>query len=305
MKKFLALALALIFTFSLCLVSCGNEPALNEDELAALEDINESVMDEFDNIDGYVPGKNNGGSDSKGGMPELNGKTPEKLYAEASAKINSADNITTISKQDIDMVIEYQGQKQEQLVKQTVTTKYAGNDFSIVSENDMGEGEINSCYVDGVVYNVQFTDGQKIKYEATLEQMSQKLGVDTSSSKVLDIPDDWFSEEVKFFKDKKTDTYYITFKLSGDQYKKIFSNMNALSGVSFDDISDVSHTVYFTEDGDLSYAVSTMSLEMETQGIVTKASYLTTTTFENLGSTVVEAPENPDSYRLVTIDQVG
>ena len=347
MKKLLALTIALLMIFSLCLVSC--DTVIDEDAIKDLEEKNESIKDAIQDIDGYTPDKennnhnggNNGGNNDdrkddyyddnkddyyddnkddyyddnndndepstndKGGLEELNGKTPEQLYAQASQKINSVDNLTMIANQDIYMTMEQNGETMEQAVKQSIVQKYNGNDFSLVTQNEMGSGQMNCQYVDGMVYNVQFTDGRRIKYEATPEQLYEKLNMDPSESKVLTIPVSWFNEDVAFFEDEDNDRYYIEFSLDGDQYELLFDNMAALGNAGIDEVSDVKHRVYFTKDGDLQSMISEASMQMESQGIKVDCRFVTTTIFTNIGSTVVEVPVNADSYMLVDISQLA
>ena len=44
---------------------------------------------------------------------------------------------------------------------------------------------------------------------------------------------------------------------------------------------------------------------MEMQGMEVNASFVSTSTYSNIGTTVVEAPADADSYRLVDISQLG
>lgn len=287
MKKFLALTLALILAFSLVLVSCSEDDSA-ENASEELAEKNQALKDAF------------AGIGSNGALTTLHGKTPEQLYATASQNINVADNLTLIAEQDIIAHVEQDGQVFDQTVKQSIIQKFDGDNFSIVANNEIGESEMNCQYVGGMVYNVQITDGMKIKYEATPQQLYEKLNMDPDEPKVLSVPESWF-KDVCFYEDEKTDRYYITFSLEGYEYEKLFSNLNFFNNVDINNVSDVNYTVYFTADGEIDSMISTASMIIE--GIT--VNYVTTTTCKDIDNTTIEAPANADSYILVDISQVG
>ncbi|MBE6533504.1 MAG: hypothetical protein E7678_00835 [Ruminococcaceae bacterium] len=271
MKKLLALLMALMLVFSLVLVSC-DESDDNDDKKQ------EEVLE------------------------KLNGKTPEELYKQMSEELSLAKNMTMVADQDIDMTMIYQGQEMPMKTKQTVTQKIDGDNFSMVTENNMAAG-VTCYYVDGMVYNVQITDGSKIKYKATIEELNEKVGVSAEEPKLLNLPESWF-KDVKFKADETGERYYIELVLDGNAYEVLFSNMTALQGVK--EVSDVTHKVYFTKDGKkIDSVVSTATMVMEMQGMEVNASFVSTSTYSNIGTTVVEAPADADSYRLVDISQLG
>lgn len=289
MKKFLALAMALILAFSFVFVSC-DEVDGNEDEL---EEINEALKEAFSEI--VVNVEQNGD-----GFSKVNGMTPEELFSEASDIINAATNVTLVANQDINIHMEYNGETISQSMSQSIIQKYDGNDFSIKSSNSMGTDQMECQYVDGMVYNVQLNNGMKIKYSATVEQLEAMIGVNPNENKIFSIPESWF-KGITFHEDVDSDTYYIEFALDGNQYQQMMNNMNLFDNIDINSVSDIKYTVHFTRDGEIASMVSTCSVNIE--GVI--ADYVTTTVCRNIGNTVVEAPADPDSYMLVDVSQVG
>ena len=330
MKKLLALLMALMLVFSLVLVSCdeSNDDSANdgkeqeevlendegedeaEDEKSSKEsndDTKETTNQENDQNNDQNNNQNNnqnddGNADENKGLATLNGKTPEELYKQMSEELSLATNMTMVADQDIEMIVNYQGQTIPMgTTKQTVTQKFNGNDFSVVAENNMAAGT-NCQYVDGIVYNVQITDGTKIKYAATIEQLNELGGVSAEEPKLLNLPESWF-KDVTFHAEENGSRYYIELVLDGTAYEVLFSNMTALQGVK--EVSDVTHKVYFTAEGKIDSIHSTATVIMESEGMEITANVVSTSTYCDIGTTVVEAPADADSYRLVDISQLG
>ena len=299
MKKILALTMILVLVLGLALVSC--EKAVND---AALEELDKAKAEVAANLKDLT-GKNYGDQknpDKK--LDNLNGMTPVEKYDQTFDEIDSLTNFTLTVHQDIQMVMNYQGESVKQDMVQTIVQKYQGDNFSIVGNATslgMSVPSTNCQYVDGTVYNVQVTDGSKIKYQATEEQLNALVGVDTEEPKIFDIPESWF-EDVSFYEEKNGDRAYIEIILSGEQYKKMFSNLSLLSSVT--DITDITHRIYFTESGEFDSIVTTATMKMNISGIDTTASFVSTSTISNVGTTVVEAPANASAYTTVSVNDL-
>ena len=187
-----------------------------------------------------------------------------------------------------------------QNVEQVVVQKYDKKNFSMVATNN-ANASVNCQYVDGVVYNVQITDGTKIKYEATEEELMGLVGVDADAPKILNIPTEWFkSSELR--QEENGSRYYIEFVLNGDDYEALFSNLALLESVK--EVSDVTHKVYVTAEGKIDSVVSTATVIMVMDGADVTMEVCSVSTYGDVGSTVVEAPADADSYVTVDISQL-
>ena len=299
MKKILALTMILVLVLGLALVSC--EKAVND---AALEELDKAKAEVAANLKDLT-GKNYGDQknpDKK--LDNLNGMTPVEKYDQTFDEIDSLTNFTLTAHQDIQMVMRYQGESMKQDMVQTIVQKYQGDNFSIVGNATSAGMQVpssNCQYVDGIVYNVQPIDGQMIKYSATKDQLSSLVGVDTDEPKIFDIPESWF-EDVCFYEESNGNRAYLEIILSGEQYEQMFSNLALLSSVT--SITDITHRVYFDENGDFDSIVTTATMKLNVSGIDTTASFVSTSTISDIGSTVVEAPANADAYRTVSVNDL-
>lgn len=295
MKKFLALIMVLLLTFSFAFVSCdeliedadgaianGSNSSNNAEEK---NDTTESDTPEADENTAFDPAT----------------ITPEKLYQNIVKELSGIENVTITAKQDIVMTMTVNGQNVPvQNVEQVVVQKYDKKNFSMVATNN-ANASVNCQYVDGVVYNVQITDGAKIKYEATEEELMGLVGVDADAPKILNIPTDWFkSSELR--QEENGSRYYIEFVLNGDDYEALFSNLALLESVK--EVSDVTHKVYVTAEGKIDSVVSTATVIMVMDGADVKMEVFSVSTYGDVGSTVVEAPADADSYVTVDISQL-
>lgn len=223
-------------------------------------------------------------------------------YNAAVERLSKVNNITLTTVQEIDMVMNYGTISIPQTVAQNIVQKYAGDDFSIVAQAvSMGQAvpSTNTQYVGGTVYNVQTSDGQKIKYQATKAELEALLGIDSDGARIYDIPEDWFKEATVYRTGNK---YYVVILLDGEQYREMFSDLTLLSNT--EEISDICHTIYFDENDDIESVVTTATMKMNISGIDTTASFVATSVYSNVGNTTVEAPADADSYTLVDISQL-
>jgi hypothetical protein len=227
--------------------------------------------------------------------------TPEKLYQNIVKELSNVDNVTITAEQDIAMNMTVNGQSVPvQTMKQGVTQKYDKGNFSMVTTNNLA-ATLNCQYVDGVVYNVQITDGAKIKYAATEKELAALAGIDVNAAKIMNIPADWF-ENCELKADEDGNGYYIEFVLNGEEYKQLFSNFALLDSVK--EVSNVTHKVYVTAEGKIDSIVSTATMVVAVEGTEVVADMVSVSTYGDIGSTVVEAPADADSYVTVDISQL-
>ena len=318
MKKFLALALVIVLTFSLLLVSCG-KAVMSEAELEALEEINQDVRDEFSKLRGETvvdpESEWNTEEDVTDDFVEedpdmgvlkyetLNGMTPWQLYYQERARINSVSNFTEIVDQEMAVNLLENGATFDYNDIQTTVKKYAGNDFSLVSQNADRVNQLNCQYVGGMVYNVRSVDGHAIRYFATLDQLSQVLGMNPFTSKLIDAPSSWF-EGIVFLKYQNDNRYCLQFELLSEQYSLIFDDIDIFKSFDISQISNVKYTVYFTEDGRFESAVSSAVMKTESNGTQTTVKYSTRSSVKNIDQTTVEAPSNAVKYIPVDVSNV-
>lgn len=301
MKKLLALVMVLLLTFSFSLVAC-DEVLENGDGVIA--DGSNSANDANDANDAEekteVPENETPEADENTAFDPAT-ITPEKLYENIVKELSNVDNVTITAEQDIAMNMTVNGQSVPvQTMKQVVTQKYDKGNFSMVTTNNLA-ATLNCQYVDGVVYNVQITDGAKIKYAATEEELAALAGIDVNAAKIMNIPVDWF-ENCELKADEDGNGYYIEFVLNGEEYKQLFSNFALLDSVK--EVSDVTHKVYVTAEGKIDSIVSTATMVVAVEGTEVVADMVSVSTYGDIGSTVVEAPADADSYVTVDISQL-
>ncbi len=301
MKKLLALIMVLLLIFSFSLVSC-DEVLENGDGVIA--DGSNSVNDANDANDKEekteVPENETPEADENTAFDPAT-ITPEKLYENIVKELSNVDNVTITAEQDIAMNMTVNGLSVPvQTMKQGVTQKYDKGNFSMVTTNNLA-ATLNCQYVDGVVYNVQITDGAKIKYAATEKELAALAGIDVNAAKIMNIPADWF-ENCELKADEDGNGYYIEFVLNGEEYKQLFSNFALLDSVK--EVSDVTHKVYVTAEGKIDSIVSTATMVVAVEGTEVVADMVSVSTYGDIGSTVVEAPADADSYVTVDISQL-
>ena len=295
MKKFLALIMVLLLTFSFAFVSCDE---LIEDADGAIVNGGSSANNTEEKTEATEDETPDADENTAFDPATI---TPEKLYENITNELSGVENVTITAKQDIVTIISVSGQTiSTQNIEQTVVQKFDKKNFSTVATNNASAG-VNCQYVDGVVYNVQITDGAKIKYAASEEDLMGLVGVDPNAPKILNIPTDWFkSSELR--QEENGSRYYIEFVLNGDDYEALFSNLALLESVK--EVSDVTHKVYVTAEGKIDSVVSTATVYMEMDGADVKMEVYSVSTYGDVGTTVVEAPADADSYVTVDISQL-
>ena len=217
-------------------------------------------------------------------VEELNGMTPEELYAHTQELMSEATSFSSETTQEIAM--EAGGSKMT--MNQSVISKQNGYDLYVKSENDMGAGEMEITYVDGMYY--ENNNGRKIKTPISVDDMeryySDLYGTDGSySTALLNIPGEWF-DDLTFVKDG--DHYTVTIIVPAEEYTELVGKMG-ISGAEFTE--DVEYVIYFSEDGELEKAVTTFDLDV--MGV--SAHCVSVSVFE-LGEVTITAPADADSY---------
>lgn len=300
MKKLLALVMVLLLTFSLALVACDEVVEDGDGSNVIIDgDDNASVDEKVEATEDNTPADDNNKEENAPFDPAT--ITPEKLYENIVKEMADVDNVTITAKQDINMTMTVGDQIiPVQTMNQVITQKYDKGNFSMVTTNNLVAG-VNCQYVDGVVYNVQITDGAKIKYKASEEDLAALAGIDPNGAKIMNIPADWFKNcELKA--DEDGNGYYIEFVLNGEAYKELFSNFSLLESVK--EVSDISHKVYVTAEGKIDSIVSTATMVVVVEGTEVVAEMVSVSSYGDIGSTVVEAPADADSYTTVDISQL-
>ena len=265
MKKFLALIMCVVLLTSCFMLSACDEV---EDEI---KDVIDEMVDE---------------TDENGDFKTLGGKTPEQLYADASALLKQATNFTQKATQKIDMNFEGETISVEQIVFQKLD-----GDNSYFKTSGVEGAEMEGYYVDGVIYAKM--NGVKNKATLSKEDYYKKfLGESADESKIFDLPESWFTDiSIKPDGDK----YYIEFMVSGEEYAKVISK--GAGNVNFSLADNISYKVYFTKDGKILELITDFSMVVE--GVETKVHSVSA--FSDVGTTApIEAPADADSYNDVT-----
>lgn len=295
MKKFLALIIVLLLTFSFTLVSCDE---LSDGNDGAVADGSNSVTDVGGEIENTKKETSNADKNSASDNTTV---TPERIYENINNALSSIENITITSKQTADTTMVAGGVELPiKKVEQTVIKKFDDKRFAMIATNNSTSG-LDCKYVDGVIYNVREDDGSKVKCELTKDELIGITGVDLDDPQSLYIPAEWF-ENAKIRQEKSSGRQYVEFSLEGDAYKVLFPNYAALNAVS--DVNSVSFKVYVTAEGMIDSAVSTAVIIVDMDGVSVTVKLHSVSTYSDVGATVVEAPEDADSYTTVELSQI-
>ncbi len=226
--------------------------------------------------------------DSDNGVATLDGKTPEELYELSQQSLAAATSYTVNATQ----VITMSAGGQSMTINQVVISEINGDEAHLKATNDM-ESSMNMevWYVDGIVYSSMF--GIKAKAEVDKEAfMEEYMDKDPSESTLLDIPESWY-KNIKF--QKTGDDWYIKFVISGEKYTEYFAE----AGLGGTITGDVTHKVFFDDDGNLEKITTSFDLDM--QGISAHCDSISTVT---IGNVTITAPADADSYQAVDIPGV-
>ena len=308
MKKILALLLALMLILSLSLVAC-DEALADDDESKSSDNVSgEKDKDDDQEIaeEDKVDFDKEDGSEEKESKKDTETqivKDPaiiEKYKAELERHANEKCG-TTVLHQNIEMTMTYNGETIEQSMVQYGVRMVDGDNYSSVVQM-VFEGEISNTenlqYVDGIIYVVQAVDGRKVKAVATKEQA--KAIINESDEEF-----DWFDESVQNAEIFKTDEgYYVDLTLTsgGDQIQSLFTD--AFTPEVVKDINNVSLYVLFDTDMNIEAVSMSATFYMDVEGIETVVVMDCVIEFTDVGTTVVKAPDDKDSYELVSYDMI-
>lgn len=228
----------------------------------------------------------------------VNGKTPEELYAQALSAVNDATNWEMTSNQEITMVMNYNGQSQN--VEQTQTIEQKMNGENVYVKIGGSSLEMETWYVDGVLYTVS----GDVKAKATLSlQEYQEQMTGSADQTLLNIPSDWF-EGIKF--EEKDGKNCLNFHVSGEQYAELVGNMLDSMGADAEaEIGEVDYTVIFDKDGNIESIICDFSASFTVQGVSVEADYHTVSDVTIGGVDAITAPADGDSYTDVTDQMQG
>ena len=222
------------------------------------------------------------------GVATLAGKTPEELYTLSQEKLADAASYTINSTQ----VIKMSAQGQSMTFNQEVVTEINGDETHLKTSNDLDSSmNMEVWYVDGVVYSSMLG----IKAKATVDKeafMQEYMDKDPSESTLLDIPESWY-KNVKF--EASGDDWFVKFTISGDKYTEYFADTGLGGTVK----GDVTHKVFFDDEGNLEKITTFVTLDIE--GITTTVESTSTVT---IGDVTITAPADADSYQAVDIPGV-
>ena len=340
MKKILALLLALMLILSLSLVAC-DEALADEDESKSSDNVSaekdkdddqeiaeedkvdfdkEDEDEEDDFVIEFYPESEEKESEeqeskkdteTEGDFSDLDDETAsaqivkdpaiiEKYKAELERHANEECG-TTVLYQNTEMTMTYNGETIEQSMVLYGVRMVDGDNYSSVVQM-VSEGEISNTenlqYVDGIIYVVQAVDGRKVKAVATKEQAKAIINEGDEEF-------DWFDESVQNAEIFKTDEgYYVDLTLTsgGDQIQSLFTD--AFPPEVVKDINNVSLYVLFDTDMNIEAVSMSATFYMDVEGIETVVVMDYVIEFTDVGTTVVKAPDDKDSYELVSYDMI-
>lgn len=291
MKKFLALVLVLILTFSMALVSCDEILVTNGDASTS--------------ENGDTNGNSENGDESKDialeseESADTTPKTAKELYESVAAELALIKNATIVAEQNVEMTMTFAGQNISSITKQTTTQKIDNDKLQLISTY-AEEVILDVRYIDGIVYNVPAGDGEKIKYEINVDEMKELFGFDSQEEVILDVPETMFENVTLLEENGKM---YIELSFGKSEFEKLFPNMDEIGDLST--LEDISYKIYFTAEGKLDSLVMSTKLDGEIEGQPFEATIVSVITYINIGTTVVEAPADADSYVVAELPEIN
>jgi hypothetical protein len=210
-------------------------------------------------------------------LEELEGKTSEEIFDDIVDISSAMTNYTMV----VNTTINYGG---GQTSKQVDTLKIDGQDQSATIVSSYGSQSQSMAYWwnDGMYY-VQNFDGSKLKAELTYEKYLQIIGQSADAELFLNYPVNWFRDTVI---KKNGSNYYLEGIIDANEFNEhVGSNMGAT-------VSNIKFKVMITEKGE--FVSLNMEYDQTTSGV--KVHCVAVGTFTNVGTTVVDQPENPGSF---------
>lgn len=246
----------------------------------------------------------------------LNGKTSAQVYTEIIETIDSyGTNFTASIAYDIPCTaVASMGNQKETFDIQMSSSslfKLSGTSFyektSVNTGSFAGEPAIEEIQEVWFVDDTAFLskDGTKYKYGATVQALENLLGKDLKSSMnpIYDFSDKSF-DDVKFAINKTNEEdIYFELILDGAEAEEFAQNVSTgvsmLEGAQFQ-LSTINYRFVIDKNGALDHAniLFDLVLNMNNNGVDIKFnfSFNGTITFTDIGTTVVEAPADSNSY---------
>lgn len=243
-------------------------------------------------------------ADPRPSVQVVNNKTAKELFEATKAIVDAYKNFTLAETQTL--VMSFDGQSQT--VVQYATEKIDNDAYSFYVEDALGgvrdiryvtygEGDNDNIYyvLEGEKQNGVLYPSVKGKATLTVDDCHILAGVDPEESKLFYIPESALNE-IGFYIGEDNNSYYIEYMVDGKKYQ----SMNKLP---YEIIGDVAYRLYFDSEGNLLNITVIYSGKLEIQagsGVYMDTDYKVVGIFEQIGTTTVLEPENPETYIDVT-----
>lgn len=223
--------------------------------------------------------------DDPSSLERLAGKTPEELYSLYQENFEAATSYTVNGTQKIS--ISYPGQSVN--MTQTVEGIIAADSVYMKTENNITPMiNMEMWFIEDTLY--MSMAGEKIRLEIDREQfMEEYMTSNPADGTFVEMPEDWF-DGIKF--EKEEESWALTFVLKAEDFAEYFGDL----GLDGEIVGDVTHKIYFDEDGNLEKQHT--SLDMNIEGV---SAHVESTVIITVGDATVTPPEDADSY-LSTVD---
>lgn len=265
----------------------------------------------------------NGGEDNGDGgseyntVPTLNGMTTEDVYEGVITTVESyRDNFTISIQYDVACKTTAQGTTLNMNMKMTDYAKFVGDEFyekvyidlgemTYSGETmDLGETTVETSVVGGYAYlysnsNIMGeTISSKQKFGATLQQIAEfaDLDLDKLINPIYDFSQHSF-DDVKFNinKNDASDIYFemtITDDAADDYAEDIASNFGELDM----EVGNINYKFIINEQAQLDHVEVKFTMTAEVSGMVMEYAYSGSVRFSDVGTTVITAPADADTY---------
>ena len=210
-------------------------------------------------------------------LEELDGKTSEEIFDDIVDISSAMTNYTMV----VNTTIKYSG---GQTSNQVDTLKFDGEDQSAtIVSSYAGQSQSMAYWWNDGMYYLQNFDGSKVKAELTYEKYLALIGQEPGAELFLNYPVNWFRDTVI---KKNGSNYYLEGVIDANEFNEhVGSNMGAT-------VSNIKFKVMITESGE--FVSLNMEYDQTTSGV--KVHCTAVGSFNNVGTTVVDQPENPDSF---------
>ena len=210
-------------------------------------------------------------------LEELDGKTSEEIFDDIVDISSAMTNYTMV----VNTTIEY---SDGQTLNRVETYKFDGKDQSatiVFSYADQSES-MAYWWIDGMYYT-QDLDGFKSKTELAYEKYLVLIGQEPGAELFLNYPVNWFRDTVI---KKSGSNYYLEGVIDANEFNEYVGSYKSST------FSNIKFKVMITESGE--FVSLNMEYDQTTSGV--KVHCIAVDSFNNVGTTVVDQPENPDSF---------